>query len=89
MPMLARLLLIIDAANAIVSNRKILLLHGMGSSAGAFMNRGSMGFQGAASASYHDGGRLAWQFGALDWNCFSLIVPLSSPSERTCKTRAR
>ena len=67
---LTRLLLLIFStpASTIVSNRRILLLHNIGSSAGAFMNRGSMGFQGAASASYHDGGRLAWGFGALDWD---------------------
>ena len=61
-------LLLLADADAIVSSRKVLLLHGSGSSAGAFLNRGAMGIQGAASASYHDGGRLAWLFGAMDWD---------------------
>ena len=62
------LLLLADRADAIVSSRKILLLHGSGGSAGAFLNHGALGIQGAAKGSYHDGGRLAWLFGAIDWD---------------------
>lgn len=66
--LVALVLGIIGAADGLVANRKILLLHGSGGSAGAFLNHGALGIQGAAGASYHDGGRLAWQFGAVDWD---------------------
>ena len=51
-----------------VFSRKILLLPGSSSSAGAFLNMptGAAPLIGAAKATYHDGGRLAWLFEAID-----------------------
>ena len=56
------------AAQSADASRRILLLHGSGSSASAFMNRGGKGLIGAASAAYHDGGPHAWQIEAVDWD---------------------
>ena len=63
-----RLLLCLLSAERSFASRKILLLHGSTSSAGAFMARGAANVLGAASGAYHDGGPHAWQFGGLDWD---------------------
>ena len=65
---LAAVLLFSTQGGAVVFNRKILLLPGSSSSAGAFLNMptGASPLIGAAKATYHDGGRLAWLFEAID-----------------------
>ena len=65
---LAAVLLFSTQGGAVVFNRKILLLPGSSSSAGAFLNMptGAAPLIGAAKATYHDGGRLAWLFEAID-----------------------
>ena len=66
------LLLLVCAASgdALVFNRKVLLLPSSSSSAAAFVNlnlpSGALPLIDAAKATYHDGGRLAWLFEALD-----------------------
>lgn len=62
------MLLLVTQSSALSFNRKILLLPGSCSSAGAFLNMasGSAPLIGAAKATYHDGGRLAWLFEAVD-----------------------
>lgn len=65
---LAAVLMLVTQGGAVVFNRKILLLPGSSSSAGAFLNMptGAAPLVGAAKATYHDGGRLAWLFEAID-----------------------
>ena len=65
---LAVVLFLLAHGSAVVFNRKILLLPGSCSSAGAFLNMptGAAPLIGAAKATYHDGGRLAWLFEAID-----------------------
>ena len=68
---LNRLLLVVYTlcgARLADASRKILLLHGSSSTAGAFINRGASSLTGAAASAYHDGGPHAWQFGSLDWD---------------------
>ena len=60
--------LMIFMLSSVDASRRILLLHGSGSSAGAFLNRGAANLLGAASNAYHDGGPHAWQFDGLDWD---------------------
>ena len=65
---LVAVLLLPAHGSAVIFNRKILLLPGSCSSAGAFLNMptGAAPLIGAAKATYHDGGRLAWLFEAID-----------------------
>lgn len=63
-----RCALVLMCVSQSFASRKILLLHGSTSSAGAFMARGAANVLGAASAAYHDGGPHAWTFGGLDWD---------------------
>ena len=62
------MLFLLVQSTALIFNRKILLLPGSCSSAGAFINMpsGAAPLIGAAKATYHDGGRLAWLFEAID-----------------------
>ena len=54
--------------SCVAASRKMLLLHGAGSSSGAFLNLGAMAMLRAAASSYHDSGPHAWQITGMDWD---------------------